>query len=93
MSKFLMLLSLMAAHLSSSYSYNINIALRVEGLKQDSGITAISPLSMSPDQTSLVEGLAEDLEESYKNLTHCGFSEARSIKIKKDFDYERSFRS
>eukprot|EP00092_Neocalanus_flemingeri_P013521 GFUD01014581.1.p1 GENE.GFUD01014581.1~~GFUD01014581.1.p1 ORF type:complete len:130 (+),score=37.78 GFUD01014581.1:95-484(+) len=76
MSKLLVLLSLMFVHLSISSAYNINIAIKVEDDTQmfTASTNETSPLVLSPDGNSLVESLVEDLEESYQDLTKCGFS-------------------
>eukprot|EP00092_Neocalanus_flemingeri_P031497 GFUD01034207.1.p1 GENE.GFUD01034207.1~~GFUD01034207.1.p1 ORF type:complete len:166 (-),score=43.97 GFUD01034207.1:184-681(-) len=83
LSTYPLLVSLLAAHLALCSSYSVNIAVSVEEGNignigyignRDPGLRASSVLAISPDKTSLVESLADDLEKSYKNLTHCGFS-------------------
>merc|ERR1712215_31733 len=64
-----------------SISYTINVAVKIEEkghatqtVKGQPGMKSDSIMRMSPNQTSLVEDLFKDLEESYRNLARCDYS-------------------
>eukprot|EP00091_Calanus_sinicus_P021675 TRINITY_DN6525_c0_g1_i4.p1 TRINITY_DN6525_c0_g1~~TRINITY_DN6525_c0_g1_i4.p1 ORF type:complete len:128 (-),score=38.63 TRINITY_DN6525_c0_g1_i4:84-467(-) len=74
MPQFIIIATIFAVHLSFSSSFNIHLAVTVDDGQQESIIKPNSLAGSLVAPRNLTEVLVEDLDKSYKNLSHCGFS-------------------